>query len=587
MRIVLHRDIPDDPLLQDQWNTLVLQMERPEIFYTHQWSLAVRRAFGDSLWPMLVLAYEGEKLTGVAALTTDSSQSTASFLCSTSADYCDLLSHPDQRAEFLELVLAELRRAGVPSLVLTSIPAESATIKAMPSAARENGYHLFVRPTAVCTQVDLGSEAERDKLKTALGKKKIFRYSMNSLVREGPVSFRHLVTWEAIAPVLSNFSVAHVARFLAMGRISNIVSARRRLLLSELGSLLSESGRVVVSQMLVGERPIAWNYGFQFQGSWFWYQPTFDTSYERLSPGYCLLSKMISEACDKPEMRVVDLGLGSEGYKERFSNSARSTLHASLTKSHGQHMREIVRYSAAQAVKSIPRAETAVRGLLGYIGSTRQRFEQAGRSGRAERGMKRLTTMINGCKEIVFYQWSEDRPQKLDRSKEGLSLMPLDLEILAIGAISYETEADTISYILRSARRLQSKTAQGFALLNRERTPVHFCWARDFEGFEIPQLNARLRAPVENAAMIFDCWTPQSIRERGFFKIALSLAAQRLSTSGNEPWTFTTVANHSGRGIESVGFERKYSMIKKMLAWQRVRKVTFDSASRKVEAQAS
>ncbi len=76
MRIVLHRDIPDDPSLQQQWNALVQEMEHPEVFYTHQWALAARRAFGESLLPILMLAYEGEKLAGVAALATDPTQKT-------------------------------------------------------------------------------------------------------------------------------------------------------------------------------------------------------------------------------------------------------------------------------------------------------------------------------------------------------------------------------------------------------------------------------------------------------------------------------------------------------------------------------
>jgi CelD/BcsL family acetyltransferase involved in cellulose biosynthesis len=589
MRIVLHRDVPDDPLLQQQWNALVQKMERPEVFYTHQWALAVRRAYGESLLPSLVLAYEGEELAGVAALATDPARQTASFLCSTSADYCDLLSHPDCRAEFLGAVLSELCRAGLPSIVLTSLPAESATSKALGSAARKHGYHLFVRPTAVCAQVDLGLQGDRVKLKTALGKKKIFRHSMNSLRREGPVSYSHLVTWEAIEPVLPNFSVAHVARFLAMGRISNIVTSQRRAFLSELARLLAESGWLVLSQMLLADRPIAWNYGFQFQGSWFWYQPTFDTSYERLSPGYCLLSKIISEACDITEMRVVDLGLGAEGYKERFANHARSTLHATFTKSLDQHTREIVRYYSARAVKSVPRAESGVRAILGYVGRTRRRFAEGGVQGLAAGGMKQAARLLNSCEEVLFYQWMDDRlmPRR-ELSCKGLSLQPVDLETLAIAAMSYENEADTLSYLLRSARRLLPKKGQGFALLDPDRTPVHFCWVSDFEGFEMEGLKIRLSAPSPNAAMIFDCWTPQSKRGLGYFEIALALAARDVSKAGKEPWIFRTITSHfSRRGIESAGFERRYSMIcKKTLAWQRVSKVAFDEPSPKLEAQA-
>jgi CelD/BcsL family acetyltransferase involved in cellulose biosynthesis len=588
MRIVLHRDIPDDPLLQQQWNALVQEMERPEVFYTHQWALAMHRAFGESLLPILMLAYEGAQLVGVAALATDPTRKTASFLCSTSADYCDLLSRPDLRAELLDEVLAELCRAGLPTLVLTSIPAESATIQALRSVTRKRGFHLFVRPTAVCAQVELGAEEERIKLKIALGKKQTFRHSMNSLSREGPVSFSHLATWEAIEPVLASFSVAHIARFLAMGRLSNIVDPQRRVFLSTLARLLSESGWMVLSRMLVADRAVAWNYGFQFQGKWFWYQPTFDTSYERSSPGYCLLSKIISEACDQTQMRVVDLGLGSEGYKERFANGAHTTLHVTLTKSFGRHTHEVVRYHTAQAVKFVPGAESAARAVLRYVVHPWSGFREGGIPAFAERGTKRVASWLNSSEEFIFYKWVDNQLEPRSVSSEGLNLQPIDPERLAVAAMSYENEDDTLSYLIRSACRLQSKAGQGFALVDADSTPVHFCWVADFEGFEMKEWKGQLIAPTQNAEMIWDCWTPQSKRGRGYFGRALSLAARRLATSGKAPWIFSAVTNRSStRSIEQAGFERRHSMIcKKTLAWQRVGSVAFDNIDQTEESQA-
>jgi CelD/BcsL family acetyltransferase involved in cellulose biosynthesis len=588
MRVVVHRDIPDDPVLQREWNALVQEMERPEVFYTHQWALAVRRAYGESLLPILVLAYEGEKLAGIAALATDPAEKTAQFLCSTTADYSDLLSHPDHRAELLDLIFVELRRAGLPNVVLTSIPADSSTHKALKSVARKHGYHLFVRPTAVCAQVALGSPEERVKLKAALGKKKIFRHSMNSFGREGLVSFSHLVTWEAIEPVLNKFSTAHVARFLATGRISNIATARRRVFLSELARLLSGSGWLALSSMQVADRPIAWNYGFRFHGSWFWYQPTFDSSYERLSPGYCLLSKIVSEACDQPEMRVVDLGLGAEGYKERFANGARSTVHASFTTSLRRHMRAKVRYYAARSVTSIPGAEPAARAILGYVGRGRSRFRELRTQGLGAWCVKRLANLLSGCEEVLFYQWTDDRPPQRREAGDRLSLQPVDFGTLAATAMAYENEEATLKYLLRSAGRLRSKTGQGFALLDRERTPVHLCWVGDFHSFEMKNLKTRLSAPSQDAAIIFDCWTPQSKRGQGYFGIAISLLARHASKAGKNPWIFSPLTSLScRRSIEEAGFDRKYSIVcKRTLAWQRVSKVGFDGANPVVEAQA-
>ena len=138
-----------------------------------------------------------------------------------------------------------------------------------------------------------------------------------------------------------------------------------RTFLPALAELLSEAGWLVLTRLLAGDQPVAWNYGFQFAGSWFYYQPTFDARWRQFSPGFCLLTKMVEQACDNPEIHLLDLGLGEEGYKERFASAYRQTLHATITDSRAVRLRETVRYHAAAAVKSSPRLEHWVRRLVG------------------------------------------------------------------------------------------------------------------------------------------------------------------------------------------------------------------------------
>ena len=112
LRIVLLRKIPEDSTLQRRWNDLVLQMELPKVFYTCEWALAVHSAYEASLKPLLFLGYEGDDLVGVACLGADPAEQNISFLNATTADYCEFLSHPERRAEFVDKVFAELRQLG-------------------------------------------------------------------------------------------------------------------------------------------------------------------------------------------------------------------------------------------------------------------------------------------------------------------------------------------------------------------------------------------------------------------------------------------------------------------------------------------
>jgi CelD/BcsL family acetyltransferase involved in cellulose biosynthesis len=369
LRIVLHKKIPDDPSLQRQWNGLALQMERPEVFYTFEWAAAAQTAYEASLKPLLFLAYDddrniGDNLLGVASLVTDMAGRTVGFLAATTADYCDFVTVPQHRAEFVDCVLAELRRMKPRLIALANLPQDSATSAALQSAAARHGFHTFARPAYLCAQVELGSAGQRGQMKNNLaGKKKIRRY-LREMEKKGPVTFVHLRERSGLQSALPDFFDAHVARFQATGRTSSLSTPERRVFMQELATRFAGTGVVTLSLLKIGGRPVAWNYGFQFQGSWFWYQPTFDSREEENSPGHCLLSRIVVDACDMEEMRVVDLGLGAEGYKERFGNSTRQTLYVTLTKSRRRHLQQVVRYRLASLLKGSPKLELFIRRLL-------------------------------------------------------------------------------------------------------------------------------------------------------------------------------------------------------------------------------
>ena len=366
MRLVVHRKIPEDNDLARQWNELVWQVECPQVFYTYEWALAVSRAYRGSITPLLMLAYEQDSLVGVVSLATNRQRREAFFLASATGDYCDFLSSPATRLEFVELALDELRKLKMPALVATSMPKNSVTARAL-TAATLHGYKTFSRPASLCAQIILGSSAERQNLKDSVAKRKAYRYSLKGLEKRGPVTVHHLKSRDDLNPALPEFLQAHITRFSTAGRRSNLAHPERQAFLTELASLLSSTGWIVLTILRVGDHPIAWNYGFQFSGSWFYYQPTFDPDWREFSPGFCLLTKIVEAACDDPAIERVDMGLGSEGYKQRFANGARQTLDFTVTTSTTRYLREAARYHIAAAIKSSPRLEHGVRRMMGTV----------------------------------------------------------------------------------------------------------------------------------------------------------------------------------------------------------------------------
>jgi CelD/BcsL family acetyltransferase involved in cellulose biosynthesis len=567
----LLQEIPNDSAVRAAWNALADETDQPQVFYTWEWARAVYEAYGTELRPWLAIARDGDAFTGLAVLALDA-QKRAVFLTSTTADYCDFLSRPQLRAEFVDAVLRQLRQAGIRELSLSNLPADSPTVPALKNAAIHHGFHTYARPAYDCARVILGSPEQRAELKAKLGKKKTFRRSMHALAREGTVQVSHLTQWEQIEPVLPEFANAHIARFLAMGKISNLARANRRFFLHELARLLSNTGNLALSRFMMGQKAIAWNYGFRFRGCWFWYQPTFESNLEVHSPGRLLLANMLIEACEDPSVEVFDLGLGAEGYKERVANASRPTLQVTLSQSRGHIVREKVRFRAGELAKRSPRVEASIRKTLAQIGAVQQGWKIKGVASFAGYIAARAANALDRTEEVHFYEWKE-RHSVPDAAGDEFRLRRIDLTVLAAAAMVFENDPETATYLLRSAQRVHGSTEKqaGYALTDANGAPLHFCWLAPFEGFAMAELQTRLSAPAPDAELIFDCWTPQSLRRRGLYATAIAKLAEQVVASGRSAWIFSAATNQTSvRAIERAGFVYRYSMIarKTPLGWK-------------------
>ena len=576
VRIAVREEIPEDSELRLAWNKLAMRMERPEVFYTYEWAIAVQRAYGQTLRPLLFLGYEDELLVGLVAFVRETTKSCISFLTANTGDYCDFISEPGRRGEFVEAVFSELRSRNTERIVLTNLPRDSSSVVAISGAASSRKLHLYSRQAYLCARVIPGSVDERAALKRVVGSKKRLRRNTRELEKLGNVRVQHDTQWGEIEPVLQTFARAHIARFLATRRISNLIRPERRSFLTELARELSQSGWVTVSRLLVGEVSAAWNYGFRFAGSWFWYQPTVNSIYRELSPGYCLLAKIVQQACDSPEIEIVDLGLGAEDYKDRFATTNRQTLYLVLNRSLLDHFRALVRDGASAAVRKSPRIEDGIRYVLSRTGRIKARIHESGISALMRWFTKRTWTAMFGLDEVLFFEW----PATGEKHKEptGSVLRSLDSDVLGAAAICYENDPQALEYLMRSAQRLESEDNRGFVLLTGGGTPVHFCWAKDFEGFEMAELDRTLNAPSPDSVIIFDCYTPASARGNGFFATAIAMLANQLRAEGKAPWIFGAAKNRASlQGIRKSGFTHKFTLGRKSLLFFRKAKGSIPS----------
>lgn len=580
-------EIPDDPELRRAWNQLALKVERPQVFYTYEWSLAVARAYRASLHPLLCLAFdETESLCGVVALAKEANGSRASFLCATTGDYCDFLSLPEERVPFVAAVLAELRKRNLGAVTLTNLPGDSTTVAALMRASAQCGYHCFARTAYVCAQVSL-SDLERrpgDGTPVLPGRKNL-RRALSAMGKESPVRLDHARTWDTIGPILLKFAQAHVARFLAAGRISNLARPERRAFLEQLAKLLGESGWIALTRMMSGNNTLAWNYGFQFQGTWFWYQPTFDSDLERYSPGFCLLAKVIEEAAQNPALRVVDLGLGAEDYKDRFANQTRETLYVTLKASKVQHAREELQYRTVKVLKKSAGLEASARRITEWLLEWWERARSEGLAFSLRQMGKLASKFLWSEEEILLFEWVGSVLPDLGLGR----VEKLDLNQLAAATLQSFDHNATLRYLLRAAARLREKNVEGYGFADSDGLFVSFGWVGTFDSVFFQELGVKIQAPSEDGVVLFDCWTPVRIGGDATIEQLSRLIAERMREKGKKTWTFGAVSNaFLIQGLERVGFQARYSLVRRqVLGWQKIkRKISKGDGARAGEAAA-
>lgn len=565
MHVKVLNEIPEDPDLSETWNTLVLAMENPEVFFTYQWALAASRGFQQQLSTRLFLIYDlihdNDQLVGIAALAVDPrSPRAAFFLTSSTADYCDVVSTPENRKAVVLALLEEIRKLGLSDLVLANVPANSATLRELPGVAGSQRFYVTSRAAYNCGVVQLGDEEERGELLRTLANKGREKRALKKLTTLGAVKVIHLTEPEQIGASLESIVSAQISRFLASDRVSPLVGSERRTFLRYLSDLLSHSGWLKISQLEIDGRPVAWNYGFRFGGSWFWYLPTFQMEYEHVSPGSCLLRLLVEEGARDASLQWLDLGLGDEPYKERFANNSRQTRYVHLSRGLSRHVMSMARELLSSTAARFPQIGDKLRDARTFCRSAISRVRETGVAETARQSIRKFMRSFASKDEVLLFE----APQALGFNEPSIQLVPLTREHLVEASIINAGDAPTLGYLMRCARRLTKPSPAGFLLQDHAGRPIHILWVADFDGFHLAEIDHSLEAPSPNAAMIFDCWTPVADRGQGYYAAAIRSAAAQLMQQGRAAWIFSGATNITSRqGILKAGFVYRFSFIRR------------------------
>lgn len=311
--------------LTDQWNGLVERAATRTVFQTFEWYLSWWRIFGAGARLRIGLAWEGDRLVGIAPLMVRQAWvgglrlRVLEFIGTGPSDYADFIVEAERPA-VLEALLGQLLRSDVDweLMALENLPAASPTAARLETFFGRQGLRLHRQIACECPAYCFGDRAEDEKVT----RKKSLRRHFNYFQRTGQLEFQHCRDRDEILGLLDSFFDQHIRRRALTEDASSFHDEQRRAYYREMVQTLWPTGWLLFSVVRLDGRPIAFHLGFEYAGTMIWYKPTFEPELAQHSPGEVLIKYLFEDAIARG-LREFDFTVGSEDFKYRFANTIR------------------------------------------------------------------------------------------------------------------------------------------------------------------------------------------------------------------------------------------------------------------------
>ncbi len=233
------------------------------------------------------------------------------------ADYADFIvadGHPEAHAAILDWIVAQRRRWT--SLELLNLPAQSPTLLL---SNLSDALHGPVLQFAAEAPARVLGDADADRRMLA---KKSLRRHVNGFSREGQLEYRRLASAEEIDAHLGIFFDQHRRRWASTGSPSLFEDPAQQTFYRALAARLDPLHTLHFAVVLFDQRPIAYHFGFELDGVFTWYKPSFEPELQQRSPGEVLIRFLLEDAVARG-LREFDFTVGSEAFKFRFATVVR------------------------------------------------------------------------------------------------------------------------------------------------------------------------------------------------------------------------------------------------------------------------
>ena len=308
----------DDPSFgPDAWNLLLHQGDTDVMYLTWHWQRSCWETLGSGRL-LLVAAERVGQVVAVAPFYVESSM--VFFVGSGASDYVDFIgdiSDPDVLDALLQTARAE-----VPDFIgfrLYCVLETSRTAACLQAAAGRLGFECYEEKRWPAPVVEIASDPERVRV-SASGRKVMKRERY--FQRHGALTLRRFQDRDAILPHLEAFFEQHISRWAMADTESPFLERPRRAFYEYLTRTAADTGWLRLSMLDWEGRPIAFEYGCEYDGTYYSGPSSFAVDLARRFPGQVLLRQLLLTSIDGG-VGTYDLGVGDDPYKFLFATSLR------------------------------------------------------------------------------------------------------------------------------------------------------------------------------------------------------------------------------------------------------------------------
>jgi CelD/BcsL family acetyltransferase involved in cellulose biosynthesis len=315
----------DDPrCTPEQWNTLLQRGDTDAVFLTWEY----QRAWWDSFERtglLLIAAERDGELAAIAPFFAE--EGMVYFIGSGGSDYLDFIG--DVTAHGVLRALLEAAReqvSGFVGFVFYHVPGSSRTGVLIEHVAQEIGMRVVIQDSMLAPFLDIAGNPEAAQ---AVADKKGPVQSERTLRRDGTLEIEHLRDGHTIVAHLPEFIQQHIERWALTPSPSQFHRAAERKFFERLSIAAADTGWLRFTRVSWNGTLIACHFGFSYEGTYYFYKPTFNLRFAKRSPGQVLLRNVLIAALEE-QTRTFDLGLGDEEFKMRFATGTRQVQNWAL-----------------------------------------------------------------------------------------------------------------------------------------------------------------------------------------------------------------------------------------------------------------